>query len=177
MATLAFVLLFVLLALGAVFLAFSGGPSAAARRRDAAQRAPQRRSCCSLIALVVLGFAVPLAVIAADKDRNAIPRRASRSSPRCRSTAASCSASTAAMCHTLKAANAMREGRPEPRRRSRPPKALVLDAIEKGRARGNGQMAADLVDGEDAEAVARVRRGRHRRVARASGEYSGAGGG
>ena len=35
-----------------------------------------------------------------------------------------------------------------------PPKALVLDAIENGRASGNGQMAADLVEGEDAEAVA-----------------------
>ena len=30
----------------------------------------------------------------------------------------------------------------------------MLDAIEKGRARGNGNMAADLVEGEDAEAVA-----------------------
>ena len=30
----------------------------------------------------------------------------------------------------------------------------MLDAIENGRARGNGQMAADLVEGEDAEAVA-----------------------
>ena len=30
----------------------------------------------------------------------------------------------------------------------------MLDAIEKGRANGNGHMAADLVEGEDAEAVA-----------------------
>ena len=30
----------------------------------------------------------------------------------------------------------------------------MLDAIEKGRANGNGNMAADLVEGEDAEAVA-----------------------
>ena len=35
-----------------------------------------------------------------------------------------------------------------------PPKALVLDAINKGRANGNGNMAAGLVEGSDAEAVA-----------------------
>ncbi len=36
----------------------------------------------------------------------------------------------------------------------RRPKELVLDAIEKGRARGSGQMAAGLYSGEDAEDVA-----------------------
>ena len=36
----------------------------------------------------------------------------------------------------------------------RPPEKLVLDAIHNGRARGNGQMAADLVEGEDADDVA-----------------------
>ena len=36
----------------------------------------------------------------------------------------------------------------------RPPKALILDAIQKGRARGQGQMPAGLVDGQDAQDVA-----------------------
>jgi mono/diheme cytochrome c family protein len=35
-----------------------------------------------------------------------------------------------------------------------PPKGLILDAIAKGRARGQGQMPAGLVDGQDAQAVA-----------------------
>ncbi|MEA2255541.1 MAG: hypothetical protein QOG35_1586, partial [Solirubrobacteraceae bacterium] len=35
-----------------------------------------------------------------------------------------------------------------------PPRALVLDAIEQGRARGQGQMPAGLVDGQDAKDVA-----------------------
>ncbi|MDP9376402.1 MAG: cytochrome c [Actinomycetota bacterium] len=56
-------------------------------------------------------------------------------------------------CHTLAAANASAKVGPN-LDQLRPPKALVLDAIEKGRSRGNGQMAADLVQGEDAEAVA-----------------------
>jgi mono/diheme cytochrome c family protein len=36
----------------------------------------------------------------------------------------------------------------------RPPAALTLDAIEKGRARGQGQMPSLLLTGPDAEAVA-----------------------
>ena len=35
-----------------------------------------------------------------------------------------------------------------------PPKGLILDAIAKGRARGQGQMPAGLVDGQDAQDVA-----------------------
>ena len=44
----------------------------------------------------------------------------------------------------------------------RPQKALVLDALKNGRARGNGQMAAGLYTGQDAEDVASY-------VAKASG--------
>jgi mono/diheme cytochrome c family protein len=56
-------------------------------------------------------------------------------------------------CHTLKAANAVAQVGPN-LDQLRPPKALVLNAIHNGRAKGNGQMAADLVEGQDAEDVA-----------------------
>ena len=36
----------------------------------------------------------------------------------------------------------------------RPPKELVLDAIDKGRALGMGQMPAQVVEGKEAEDVA-----------------------
>jgi mono/diheme cytochrome c family protein len=64
-------------------------------------------------------------------------------------------------CHTLAAAKASAAVGPN-LDELRPPKGLVLNAIEEGRSRGNGQMAADLVEGEDAEAVAAF-------VAKASG--------
>jgi mono/diheme cytochrome c family protein len=57
------------------------------------------------------------------------------------------------MCHTLAAANATAKVGPS-LDELRPPKELTLDAIEKGRAQGRGQMPAKLVDGEDAENVA-----------------------
>ena len=56
-------------------------------------------------------------------------------------------------CHVLAAANS--PGMIGPNLDElKPPKALVLDAIEKGRARGNNLMPAQLVTGEDAEDVA-----------------------
>ena len=56
-------------------------------------------------------------------------------------------------CHQLGASNAVQQVGPD-LDELRPPKALILDAIAKGRARGQGQMPAQLVDGPEAEAVA-----------------------
>jgi len=62
-------------------------------------------------------------------------------------------ASKCSTCHTLDAAEAV--GRVGPNLdQLRPPSSLVLDAINNGRARGMGQMPAQLLDGPDARAVA-----------------------
>lgn len=62
-------------------------------------------------------------------------------------------AANCSVCHTLAASNAV--GRVGPNLdQLRPPKALVLDAIKNGRARGMGQMPAGLLSGEDAQDVA-----------------------
>lgn len=62
-------------------------------------------------------------------------------------------AQNCATCHTLRAANAV--GRVGPNLdQLRPPKVLVLDAIAKGRARGQGQMPQGLLAGPDAQDVA-----------------------
>lgn len=57
------------------------------------------------------------------------------------------------ICHSLAAANAVAQVGPS-LDTLRPTSELVLDAIENGRARGNGAMAADLVSGQDAQDVA-----------------------
>jgi mono/diheme cytochrome c family protein len=56
-------------------------------------------------------------------------------------------------CHTLAASNAVAQVGPN-LDTLRPPKALVLDALKNGRSKGNGQMAAGLYQGKDAEDVA-----------------------
>jgi len=62
-------------------------------------------------------------------------------------------AKNCATCHTLRAVNAVGKVGPN-LDQLRPPAPLVLNAIETGRARGNGQMPADLVAGQDAKDVA-----------------------
>jgi mono/diheme cytochrome c family protein len=64
-----------------------------------------------------------------------------------------------ATCHTLRAANAVGKVGPNldtlisgVAENGRKP--FILDAVEKGRARGQGQMPAGLVDGQDAQDVA-----------------------
>jgi mono/diheme cytochrome c family protein len=62
-------------------------------------------------------------------------------------------AKNCATCHTLRAVNAVGKVGPN-LDQLRPPAALVLNAVNTGRARGNGQMPADLVTGQDAKDVA-----------------------
>jgi mono/diheme cytochrome c family protein len=62
-------------------------------------------------------------------------------------------AENCATCHTLAAVNAVGKVGPN-LDQLRPAAALVVNAIETGRARGQGQMPAELLAGRDAEAVA-----------------------
>jgi mono/diheme cytochrome c family protein len=152
MAVLAFVLLFVILALAAFFLAMSGGPKAARNKKQGRKSIGWAVGVFAVV-LLVLGIAIPVYAINTDKDRNSIPdANVAELTPlqekgrelfgqRCRN------------CHTLKAANATAKVGPNldeaPRNKS-----LVLNAIEQGRASGNGNMPAQVFEGEDAEAVA-----------------------
>jgi mono/diheme cytochrome c family protein len=152
-ATVIFVLAFLVLGLGVVFLAFSGRGSTP-RGRRAPTRAG-RRFVAVVVAIVVLalGVAVPLAIGVVNSNDHAksapggVDLNASQAAGR------SVFAKYCSTCHTMKASNAV--GKVGPNLDVlHPPKGLVLDAIAKGRARGQGQMPAGLVDGEDAQDVA-----------------------
>jgi cytochrome c5 len=152
MAVLAFVLLFVLLALGAFFLAMSGGPRAR-RSTPLGRRGTRGPTVLFGASLVVLGIAIPAFVIASDKDRNSIPEANIKELTPRQEKGRELFGQRCRNCHTLKAANATAKVGPtldEPARN----KALVLDAIENGRAQGNGNMPAAVFEGEEAEAVA-----------------------
>jgi mono/diheme cytochrome c family protein len=154
MATLVVVLVFVALGLAVLFVALSGGPAGARRRMGRQSRRSRRVWVVGfIVTLVVLGVGVPAAVIATVQARDDIPeanvadltaaeqRGRQLFGERCRN------------CHSLDAANAVADVGPD-LDQLRPPRELVLNAIEQGRARGNGQMPADLAEGEDAEAIA-----------------------
>ena len=154
MAVLAFVLLFVLLGLGALFLGMSGGAKGA-KEKLASQSRRGRRGATLLfvLSILLLGIAVPAVVIATENARDAIPEANVKALTETQQHGREQFALRCKNCHALEAAKATARVGPN-LDDLRPPKALVLDAIEKGRANGNGNMAADLVEGEDAEAVA-----------------------
>jgi mono/diheme cytochrome c family protein len=154
MALLAILLFFLVLGLGVLFVAMSGGPSGARRRIQTQSRSGRKLAVVVFLAAVlVLGVAIPAAVIATVKNRTSIPESGVNELTDLQAHGRALFGQRCANCHTLPAAGAYAKVGPN-LEQMRPTKALVLDAIENGRARGNGQMAADLVEGEDAEAVA-----------------------
>jgi mono/diheme cytochrome c family protein len=152
--TLVFVLVFVGLALGVLFVALSGGTSGARAKLASQSRGTRRLALVNFIlALLILGIAIPAAVIASVENRNDIPSANVSNLTKAEEHGRELFGQRCRNCHTLKAANAVAQVGPN-LDNLRPPKNLVLDAIHNGRARGNGQMAADLVEGQDADDVA-----------------------
>jgi mono/diheme cytochrome c family protein len=169
MSTLIFVLVWVVLGLGLLLIALSGGPTGATQRMMSTSRIA-RRVAIVLFALLtlVLGVLVPAAVIAAVTNQDDIPEANVTGLTQAEKDGRELFGLRCANCHTLKAANAIASIGPNLDER-RPNRAVVLDAIENGRSAGNGQMAAGLYTGEDAENVAAF-------VAKAVGQTEQAGG-
>ena len=170
MSTLVFVLIWLGLGLGLLIIALSGGPGGAAQRLQSQGRGARKAAVLVFgIAFVVLGFAIPAAVIAGVDNRNDIPKANVSNLTANEKHGRELFALRCTECHTLAASNAVAQIGPN-LDQLRPPKALVLDAIAKGRAKGNGQMAAGLYTGQDAEDVAEY-------VAKATGATQPASGG
>jgi mono/diheme cytochrome c family protein len=154
MTTLVFVLVWVLLGLGLLFIALSGGPGGAGERLMSTSRAGRRVAIVLFaIALIVLGFVIPAAVVRADKDKSDIPEANVSDLTESEKHGRELFGLRCANCHTLQAANAIAEVGPN-LDQIRPNKATVLNAIENGKSAGNGQMAGGLYTGQDAEDVA-----------------------
>jgi mono/diheme cytochrome c family protein len=148
-----FVCAFLVVGLAVLAFAFSGR-AGARYRRNAPTRAG-RRFVAIVVTLVVvlLGVAVPLAIGVANKNDHAESAPGGVELTASETAGRAVFAKYCSTCHTLKASNAV--GKVGPNLDVlHPPKGLVLDAIANGRARGQGQMPAGLVDGEDAQDVA-----------------------
>jgi mono/diheme cytochrome c family protein len=153
MGVLLFVLFWVLLGVGIVVISLRGGPRGARGALYGQSRRARRVAGVVLTVLYVgLGVAVPAVVIAGGRDRGADVRGAKNLNAQA-TRGRTLFGEFCVQCHTLRAANAV--GRVGPNLDElRPPKALVLDAVLHGRARGAGRMPAALVQGRDAQAVA-----------------------
>ena len=154
MLTLIFVLTWVILGLGLLLVALSGGPSGALQRLQSQSRGSRKAAIVLfVVALLVLGVGVPLAVISSVEARDDIPEANVSNLTAAEQHGRELFAQRCTQCHTLAASNAVAQVGPN-LDTLRPPKALVLDALKNGRSRGNGQMAAGLYQGKDAEDVA-----------------------
>jgi mono/diheme cytochrome c family protein len=154
MSTLVFVLIWVVLALGLLLIALSGGPSGALQQLQSQSRGSRKAATVLFaLALLVLGVGVPAAVIASVNQRDDIPEANVSNLTAAEQHGRELFGLRCTQCHTLAASNAVAQVGPN-LDQLRPPKELVLDAIKNGRAQGNGQMAAGLYSGADAEDVA-----------------------
>ena len=155
MAIWALVIFWVAVGLGVFLVALRGGRRRGPEGPGGGDTRASRRTTVVLTAVIVVvfGIALPALVLAGndeDKTRKGpggVDLNARQMNGR------ELFAQNCAQCHTLHAVNAVGKVGPN-LDELRPPKELVENAIEEGRARGNGQMPADLVTGTDAQDVA-----------------------
>jgi len=164
------VLFWVLVGLGTFFVAMRGGPRGARESLHTDSKVGQRAVTLGVVVLFAFGLIVPGLVLALNAAHKAsvtvggVQLNSEQQKGR-ELFAHSCTA-----CHTLAAVESVGRIGPNLDVRvgddiAKPPggteaeayahrRALVLDAIEKGRARGLGQMPALLYQGKEAEQVA-----------------------
>lgn len=144
---------FVLAGLSVVAIALSGGRKAKATRGGGA-RGQTRAVAIGVTAVVIgTGIAIPAVILASNNSAAAKQGPGGVELTSAQADGRKLFAKRCSTCHALGGANAV--GRVGPNLDElRPPKALTLDAITMGRARGNGQMPRGLFEGEDAENVA-----------------------
>jgi mono/diheme cytochrome c family protein len=142
-----------ILGFGVILIALRGGPRGARESLYTQSRAGRVAIWAAIVVLVAFGVSVPALVLASNSAHRASAAPAGVHLDASATRGRTLFARACATCHTLHAANAV--GRVGPNLDVlRPPKALILDAIANGRARGMGQMPALLYQGRDAEDVA-----------------------
>src|SRR5436309_12553894 len=155
------ILLWLLVGLGVFFVAIHRGPRGARRSLYTETTAGQRAVTLAILIVFAFGLAVPAIVLAFNHDHKASVAVGGLRLNAEQQKGRELFARSCAVCHTLAAVKAVGRIGPDldvrvgddiatPAGR----KALVLSAIAEGRARGLGQMPAQLYEGKEAEQVA-----------------------
>jgi mono/diheme cytochrome c family protein len=157
----ALVIIWVLLGSSVFFIAMRGGPAGARRSLHTRSKVGQRIVTLGIVVVFVFGLVVPALVLAFNGVHKAGVAVGGIHLDHEQQKGRELFAHTCAVCHTLAATNSV--GRTGPSLDVRVGvdiatpagrRALVLSAIEEGRARGLGQMPALLYQGKEAEEVA-----------------------
>jgi cytochrome c553 len=143
---------FVLLGVGVIFVAFSGGPAGA--REAYLTRAPVLFRVAIPLLYLVLGIAVPAVVIASrEESKGGVGRLEEASLSPSEERGKQLFRENCASCHTLAAVNARGLTGPSLDDIGQVTKERVLSAIKRG-GTGQKRMPANLLQGQDAEDVA-----------------------
>jgi mono/diheme cytochrome c family protein len=155
------VILWLLLGLGVFFVAMHRGPRGARRSLYSEGKFGQRAVWLGIVVLFVFGLVVPGFVLADNGDHKAKVGAGGVQLNSEQIKGRALFARTCAVCHTLAAVKSVGRTGPnldvrvgEDIKEVSGRKALVLNAILEGRARGLGQMPALLYQGKEAQQVA-----------------------
>jgi len=153
--TLFFVLVFVGLGLLTLVIAMSRGRGGLGGLMHSQTRESRRATTFLFAAaLLLLGMAVPAWVISSNLNRDDAPAAQISGLTPDEVHGQELFGRRCGLCHSLKAANAVAQVGPDLDQLA-PNEKLVLNAINNGRSRGNGQMPAQIYTGKDAEDVAK----------------------
>jgi mono/diheme cytochrome c family protein len=154
MLALGFVALFIIIGLAVFFVALRGGPKGPAQAASSRRRRLGRPFVLALVAVfVAFGLVIPGLSLVHNADEQADAAIGGVKLSAAEEHGREVFKERCATCHTLEDAGAVGMVGPD-LDNLRPPAALTLDAIAKGRARGQGQMPALLITGADAQDVA-----------------------
>jgi mono/diheme cytochrome c family protein len=157
----AVIIFWLLVGLGIFFIAMHRGPRGARQSLYTESRIGQRAVTAGIVVLVAFGLAVPALVLAFNGEHKASVAVGGLRLNQEQQKGRELFQRSCAVCHSLAAVKSV--GRVGPNLDVRVGndiatpagrKALVLSAITEGRARGLGQMPAQLYQGKEAEQVA-----------------------
>lgn len=155
------VLAWALLGLGVFFVAMRGGARGARQALHTESQVSRRSVTLAVVVLFAFGLAVPAIVLAFNGDHKASVATGGVRLNAKQQEGRELFAHSCAVCHTLAATKSVGQIGPNLDVRvgsdistAAGRRALVLNAIEEGRARGLGQMPALLYQGKEAQDVA-----------------------
>jgi mono/diheme cytochrome c family protein len=147
----------ILIGAGVFLVALGGGPGRARAHADSESHFAHRLRTLGFIVVFAFGLAVPIAVAIANGQDKASQGPSGITLTLNETVGRQLFARSCATCHTLAAAAAVGHVGPnldlDPQVAGGQP-AFVLNAIEQGRARGNGDMPAAIYTGQQARDVA-----------------------
>jgi mono/diheme cytochrome c family protein len=157
----AFIAFWLILGLGTFFVAMRGGPRGARESLHTESKVGQRLITLGVVVLFAFGLIVPTIVLAFNGAHKASVGVGGTHLTGEQQAGRELFARSCAVCHTLDATKSVGRTGPDLDVRvgddistDAGRKALVLNAIAEGRARGLGQMPALLYQGKEAEEVA-----------------------